>query len=77
MIASASRFGMGVVLFSSPLRGYGVIANPDAGLDTIRHIESFCMAPLGAGVLPLRVPSVVVGVKIDRRCVLYGVAVTH
>jgi len=41
---------------------------PDAGLDTTRRVESVCEVPLGAGVLRLLVPSVAVGVIIDRRC---------
>jgi len=46
-----------------------VLAMPDAGLDTTRRVESVCMVPLGAGVLPLLVPGVAVGVIIDSRCV--------
>jgi hypothetical protein len=53
MIARASGFGMGVGTFSRPLRGAGVLAMPDAGLDTTRRIESVCIVPLGAGVLQL------------------------
>jgi len=34
MIAWASGLGMGVGRFSRPLRGVGVLAMPDAGLDT-------------------------------------------
>jgi len=44
----------------------------DAGLDTTRRVE----VPPGAGVLRLLVPSVAVGVFIDRRCVGDGVEVT-
>jgi len=65
MIARASLLGMGVGRFSRPLRGVGMIAMPDSGLDTTRPHE----LPLGAGVLLLYVPSVAVGVFIDRRCV--------
>jgi len=50
MIARASGLGMGVGRFSRPLRGVRVLAMPDAGLDTMRHIESVCEVPLGAGV---------------------------
>jgi hypothetical protein len=39
--------------------------------------ESVRMVPLGAGVLRLRVPGVVVGVIIDRRCVVDWVEVTR
>jgi len=77
MIARASGFGMGVGRFSRPLRGVGVLAMPDAGLDTTRHVESVCVIPLGAGVLRLLVPGVAVGVIIDRRCVADRVEVTR
>ena len=73
MIARASGFGMGVGRFSRPLRGVGVLAMPDAGLDTTRRVE----VPSGAGVLQLLVPGVAVGVIIDRRCVADGVEVTR
>jgi hypothetical protein len=77
MIVRASGFGMGVGRVSRLLRGVGVLAMPDAGLDTTRRGESVCMVPLGAGVLRLLVPGVAVGVIIDRRCVADGVEVTH
>jgi len=77
MIAQASHFRMGVGRFSRPLRGVGVFAMPDAGLDTTRHVESVCMVPLGAGVLRLLEPGVAVGVIIDCRCVADGVEVRH
>ena len=77
MIVLASGFGIGVGRFSRPLRGVGVIAMPDAGLDTTRRVESVCVIPLGAGVLRLLVPGVAVGVIIDRRCVADGVEVTR
>jgi len=77
MIARASGFGMGVGRFSRPLRGVGVLAMPDAGLDTTRRVETVCMVPLGAGVLRLLVPGVAVGVIIDSRCVADGVGVTR
>jgi hypothetical protein len=77
MIARVSGFGMGVDIFSRPLRGVGVLAMPDAGLDTTRHVESVRMVLLGAGVVRLCVPGVVVGVIIDRRCVVDGVEVTR
>jgi len=51
MIAWASGFGMGVGRFSRPLGGVGVLAMTDAGLDTMRRVESVCIVPLGAGVL--------------------------
>jgi len=77
MIARASGFGMGVCRFSRPLRGVGVLAMPDAGLDTTQRVESVCMVPLGAGVLQLLVPGLAVGVIIDSRCVADGVEVTR
>jgi len=77
MIARASGFGIGVGRFSTPLRGVGVLAMPDAGLDTTGRVESVCVIPLGAGVLRLLVPGVAVGVIIDRRCVADGVEVTR
>jgi hypothetical protein len=76
MIARASGFGMGVGRFSRLLRGVGVQAMPDAGLDTTRRVESVCVMPLGAGVLRLLVPGVAVGVIIDRCCVADRVEVT-
>jgi hypothetical protein len=76
MIARDSGFGMGVGRCSRPLRGVGVLAMTDAGLDTSRCIESVCMVPLGAGVLRLLVPGMAVGVIIDSRCVPGGVEVT-
>jgi len=72
MIARASVLGMRVGRFSRPLRGVGVIAMPNAGLDTTRRVA----VPLGAGVLRLLVTGVVVGVFIVRRCVADGVEVT-
>jgi len=76
MIARASGFGMGVGRFSRPLGVVGVLAMPDAGLDTTRCVASVCVSPLGAGVLRLLVPGVAVGVCIDRRCVADRVEVT-
>jgi hypothetical protein len=77
MIAGASGFGLGVGRSSGPLRGVGVLAMPNAGLDTTRRVESVCMVPLGAGLLRLLVPGAAVGVIIDRRWVVDGVEVTH
>jgi hypothetical protein len=64
---------MGVGRFSRLLRGVGVIAMPDVGLDTMLRIE----VSLDVGVLWLLVPSVEVGVFIDHRCVLHRVEFTH
>jgi hypothetical protein len=77
MIARASGFGMGVGRFSRPLRGVGVLAMMDAGLDTMRRVESVCMVPLGECVLRLLVPGVEVGLFIHSRCVVDGVEVTR
>jgi hypothetical protein len=76
MIARASGFRMAVRRFLRPLRGVGVLAMPDAGLDTTRRVESVCVIPLGAGVLRLLVPGMAVRVIINRRCVADVVEVT-
>jgi len=68
MITRASGLGMGVGRFSRPRRGVGVITMPDARQDTTRSVE----VPPGAGVLQMLVPSVAVGVLIDRCCVADG-----
>jgi len=73
MIVRASGLGMGVGRFSSPLRGVGVLAMPDAGLETTQRVESVCEVPLGAGVLRLLELGMAVGVILDRRCVADGV----
>jgi hypothetical protein len=72
MIAWASGFTIGVGRFSRPLRGVGVIAMWDAGLDSTRCVE----VPLGAGVLSLFAPGVGVEVSIDHQCVADRVEVT-
>jgi len=51
MIVWAAGLGMGVGRFSRPLRGVGVLAIADAGLDTTQCIESVGEDALGAGVL--------------------------
>ena len=68
---------MGVGRFSRLLRGVGVLAIPDVGLDTTRRVGFVCVIPLGGGMLRLLVPGVAVGVIIDRRCVADGVEVTR
>jgi len=65
MIALAFRLGMGVGRISRLLRGVGVLAMLDAGLDTMRCIESVCDVPPRAGVVRLHVPGVAVGVFND------------
>jgi hypothetical protein len=77
MIARCSGFGMGIGGYSRPLRRVGVLAIPDAGLNTMQCIKSVCVIVLGAGVLRLLVPGMSVGVIIDYRCVADGVEVTH
>jgi hypothetical protein len=54
-----------------------VLVMPDAGLDTTRCVESVCVVPLGAGVLPLLVPGVLFRVIIDCHCVADRVDVTR
>jgi len=73
MITWASGLGMRVGKFSRPLRRVGVIAMPNAGLDTTGRVAFSA----GAGVLRLLVTSVAVGVFIDRRCVADWVEVTR
>jgi len=73
MIARASGLWMGVGRFSTLLRGVGVIAMLNAGLDRTRRIE---VLP-GASVLGLLVTCMPVGVFIDCRCVVDGVEVTR
>jgi len=73
MIARASGSRMRVGRFSRLLRGVGVIAVPNAGLDTTRRVA----VPPGAGVLRLLVTGVAVGVFIHRRCVADVVEVTR
>jgi hypothetical protein len=73
MIVQMAGFGMGVGRFARPLRAVGVLAIPDAGLDTTRPVESVHMVPLGAGVLRLLVPGMAVGIIIDRQCSSDGV----
>jgi hypothetical protein len=77
MIARACGFGMGVGRFSRLLRGVGVLAMPDAAMDTMRRVESICVIPLGAAVLRLLVPGAAVGVIIYRHCVADGVVATR
>ena len=75
MIARASGFGKGVGRVSRPLRGVGVLAMPDTGLDTTRRVESVCGVSAGTGVLQLLVSDVVAGAFDDRRCVVHRVEV--
>jgi hypothetical protein len=74
MIMRASEFRMGVGRFPSPLRAVGLLAMPDAGLDTTRHIQSGCNVPPGAGVIQLLVA---VGVFIDCHSVADVVETTR
>jgi len=77
MIVRESGIGTGVGIYSRPLRGVGVLAMPDAGLDTTWRIESVCEVPPGAGVQQLLVPGVVVWVFIDHHCIADMVEVTR
>jgi len=77
MITQASGLRMGAGRFSRLLRGVGVLAMADAGLDTTRHVQSVREVPLGAGGLRLIVPGLRVGGFIDHHCVADGVEVTH
>jgi len=77
VIARASGFGMRVGRISKPLRGVGVLAMPDAGLDSSQCIESVCEVTLGAGVLQQLEPSMEVGVFVDCHCLVDGVDVTR
>jgi hypothetical protein len=77
MVAQASGLGMVVGRFSRPRREVGVLAMPDARLDTTRCVESVSEVPSGAGVLRLLVSGMVVGVVIDRRSVADGVTPRH
>jgi hypothetical protein len=51
MIARASVLMIGVGRFSRPLKAVGVLATPDAGLDTKQCVESVCKFTTGAGVV--------------------------
>jgi len=51
MIRGASGLAMRVSRFSRQLRGVGVLALPDAGLDATRRIEPACEVAPSAGVL--------------------------
>jgi hypothetical protein len=73
MIVWASGLGIGICRFSRRLRGVGVIAMPNARLDTMWHFE----VPPPAAVLQLLLTCVVVGVVIDRCCVACAVEVTR
>jgi hypothetical protein len=64
---------MAVGRSSKLLRGVGVIAMLNAGLDTMQHVE----VPQVGGVVHLLVTGVLLGVFIDRLCVAGGVEVTH
>jgi len=77
MIMQASGLGMEVGRFSRPLRGVGVLAMPDAGLDTMRRVESVWKVAPGTRMLRLLVTGVMVGAFIDRRSVADGVVATR
>jgi len=77
MVAQASTSRLGVGRFSRPRNGVGVLAMPDARLETTRRVESVCAVPAGAGTLRLPVSGVAVDVMIDRRCSADSVQVTR
>jgi len=77
MTMQASGLEIVVGGFARPLRGVGVLAMPDTGLDTTRFINSFWEVHPDDGVLGLNVPSITVGVFIDRLCVADWVEVTR
>jgi hypothetical protein len=63
-------------MFSQPLRGEELLPILDAGLDTMRRVESSCEVPPGAGVRGLLALGVAVGVHIDCSWVVDGVDAT-
>jgi hypothetical protein len=75
-ITCTSGFGIAVGRLSRPVRGVGLLAMADAGLDTLRRIASVQMVSLGTVVLQLRMPRVAVGVIIARRCLPDGAEFT-
>ena len=77
MVVRASGMGMGVGKDSRRWRGVGVLAMPDARLDTTRRVESVCEVPPAVSVLQLLVHSMAVGVFIDCRCVADRMEVTR
>ena len=70
MITQATGLGIGVGRVSKLLRGVGVIAMLDGGLDTMRCVESVCEVPADGGLLQVLVSGMVVGVFIDHCCVV-------
>jgi hypothetical protein len=68
---------MGVGSFSTPRRGVGVLAMPDARMGTMRRVMSVCEVSSGAGVLRLLEPGMAVGVIIDHGGVADGFTVTR
>jgi cyanate permease len=77
MITQTSELGMGLGRFCIVLRVVGVAAMPDGGLDTTWLVESVCAVALGAGVIQLLLPRLVVAEFIDHVCVMYGVEATR
>jgi len=59
------------------LKGVGVLAMLDAGLNTTRCVDCVREDPPGAGVLRLLVPGIAVGVFNDHRSVADWVEVMH
>jgi len=77
MVARASGSGMGVGRLSRLRRGVGMLAMPDATLDTMVRVESVCEDPPGGGVLRLLVPGMAVGEILYHHWVVDGVTVTR
>jgi len=77
MFVRASGLRIGLGRFSRPGRGVGVLAMPDARLDTTRHVESVCELHTDASALGLHIPGMADGVIIDRGCVADVVTVTR
>jgi hypothetical protein len=66
---------MWVARFPRRVKGVGVLAIPNEGLDRTRRVESANTVLLGDGVLRLLFGWVAVGVLIDHRSVVVGVEV--
>jgi hypothetical protein len=77
MIAWICGLGMRVSRYTRSLWGVGVLAMPDMGLGTTRHVESVFEVPRGACQQRLVAPSMGVGVFVRCRCVADTVEVTH
>jgi len=77
IITWAFRLEMGVGWFSRLLRGVGVVAIPDVGVNTMQRIESVCNVSPAAGMLWLLLPVVAVGVLIAHCCAVDRMDAMH